>query len=696
MISDIPGWSWGIVPVLARSGVRYLSLGTNNGDRIGSTIKEWGDRPFWWVSPSGEEKVLCWIHQKGYSFFHTGLKYDELKFRLDEGKIFSYMNELYNNSYPYDIVPLRYNIGSDNGPTDPTISDAVKAWNEKYVTPKVKIMTVSESFSEFENRYGDQIPSVSGAFTGYWEDGAASTALETSWNRQAASDLNSAGTLSAMNSNRGFDQVKTDDAWRNVLLYDEHTWGSWNSISDPENPFTLSQWANKRQFAVDALKQSGDLLKAATILKKIPSGNQISKIEIINTHSWEVTDLVKIPASLNIAGTYITSPEGKMVPSQKLSSGELVFVAKNVPPFGSKIYTLESEALSASGPYKKSDVIENDLFRLRINDTTGAAESLVYRTRNIELVDRSKLSGLNNYIYVAGRMPLSRFSSNDAKYEVTDSGCVTIILKVTATGKGSKGITSFYQIINGLDKVVVTSEIDKEKVYSPEAVLVGFPFNVPGGVMHIDLGYGMYRPDADQLKGACRNYFTPEKWVDITSQDYGVTFITNDAPLIEIGDITTDANSYGWIQEVKPSQTILSYVMNNYWGTNYKAAQEGKVTFRYVIHPHGMFISSDAERLAAQESEPLIVTPALREQQGSAPLLKIKSQGIQVTSLVPLTDGYLVHIFNAGGSPDVIDIELRDTPKDVYFCDFDGNKTEDYINGIAIPAWGIRTIRVRK
>ena len=30
MISDIPGWSWGMVPILARSGVEYLSFGNNS------------------------------------------------------------------------------------------------------------------------------------------------------------------------------------------------------------------------------------------------------------------------------------------------------------------------------------------------------------------------------------------------------------------------------------------------------------------------------------------------------------------------------------------------------------------------------------------------------------------------------------------------------------------------------------------
>jgi alpha-mannosidase len=695
MITDIPGWSWGIVPVLAKSGVKYLSLGTNSGDRIGSTIKDWGDRPFYWVSPSGEEKILCWIHEKAYSLFHTGLKYDELKYRLDEGKIFGYMNELYDNKYPYEIITLRYNIGSDNGPTDPTLSQAVKEWNEKYVTPKVKIMTVSESFSEFEKRYGDQIPSVSGAFTGYWEDGAASSALETSMNRKAALNLTSAATIMVMNNNKGFNSGKMKEAWRNVLLFDEHTWGSWNSISDPENPFTLSQWANKRQFAVDALKQSDDLTTNA-LGERVNNKAPVKRLEVINPHSWPVTDIVSIPKGMNITGTRITDLSGSVITSQILSSGEVVFIAENVPAFGSRIYNLEKEATKAVSVNRVSDRLENKNFVLKINARNGSIESLIEKNRNIELVDNSSLPGMNSYYYVSGRLPAEKFTPSGSTSEIIEDGPVTSIIKVSTTARGSKGITNYYQLINGLEKVVIRCEIDKEKIYTPEGVHLGFPFNVPSGVMHIDLGYGIYRPEADQLKAACKNYFTPEKWVDVSNQNYGVTFVTNDAPVIEIGEITTDANAFGWLPTIKPSQTIYSYVMNNYWGTNYKATQEGIVSFRYSIHPHGMFISSNSERIASQESEPLIVAPAPDNAMDLSSLFRLKSPGMVVTALVPKEDGYLVRLFNAGGNPTYLEIIWRDKPSEVYFSDFDGNKTDNYNQGVMIPAWGIRTLRVRR
>ncbi len=696
MITDIPGWSWGIVPVLAQSGVRYLSLGTNSGDRIGGTIREWGDRPFYWVSPSGEEKILCWIHEKAYSLFHTGLKYDELKYRLDEGKIFGYMNELYNNKYPYEIITLRYNIGSDNGPTDPTLSLAVKEWNEKYVTPKIKIMTVSESFAEFEKRYGDQIPSISGAFTGYWEDGAASSALETSINRLAAAKINTAGALMVMNNNTGFSYEKFDEAWRNVLLFDEHTWGSWNSISEPESEFTLSQWAKKKSFATEALKQSNLLIDVSTAAASAGDGNPVRGIEVINPHSWSMSGLITVPDMLKVEGFKVIEKSGKQIPSQRLNSGEIVFVAKDVPPFASKIYSFEKEEGNTAKPETIVNQIENNNFILKIDPITGSVESLTDKYRNIDLADKSGMPGLNTYYYVAGRSPENRSSVSGAKIEVVENGPVVKTIKASVSGKGSKSVTDYYQLVNGLDKIYLKSIIDKEKVYTPEGVHLGFPFNVPSGVMHIDLAYGTYRPEADQVKAACKNYFTPEKWVDISNQNYGITFITHDAPLIEIGDITTDANAVGWTGTIKPSQTIYSYVMNNYWGTNYKAEQNGKTSFRYTLQPHGMYLPANAEKIAAEESEPLVVVPVSNSKNESESLFILNNQGIVVTALVPQNDGYLIRLFNAGGSPENLNIGWKDKPSEVFFSDLDGKKTGNYIPGVLIPAWGLRTLKVRK
>ncbi len=87
---------------------------------------------------------------------------------------------------------------------------------------------------EFEQRYGDKMPEFRGDFTPYWEDGAGSSARETALNRDSAERLVQAETLFAMLRPAKYPAERFYDAWRNVMLYDEHTWGAHDSITDPD------------------------------------------------------------------------------------------------------------------------------------------------------------------------------------------------------------------------------------------------------------------------------------------------------------------------------------------------------------------------------------------------------------------------------------------------------------------------------
>ena len=160
-----------------------------------------------------------------------------------------------------------------------------------------------------------------------------------------------------MNKNSGYSSVKTKEAWQNVLLYDEHTWGSWNSISEPENEFTLSQWKTKKSFAESALKEGNEIISDALAGSASRTADAVWGIKIVNPHSWSVTDMVTIPGGLNIKGTKVVDMQGNIIPSQKLRSGEIVFVAKDVPPFGSKVYSLEKGEENSSSPKQNSNQI---------------------------------------------------------------------------------------------------------------------------------------------------------------------------------------------------------------------------------------------------------------------------------------------------------------------------------------------------
>jgi hypothetical protein len=710
MITDIPGWSWALVPALASSGVKYLSLGTNRGHRIGDIIETWGDKPFYWVSPSGEEKVLCWIHGEGYSLFHTGLAYSAIRKRLQEDLIFGYMNTLARDHYPYPEVMLRYNIGSDNGPVDETLPQAVKEWNEKYVTPRIIISTVTEAFSLFEQKHGQDLPKVSGDITCYWEDGAYSTARETIQNRRNASRLTQAQSLWTMYNPSAYPEEKMREAWRNVLFFDEHTWGSWNSISEPESPFTLQQWEIKKAFATEAEKQSKKLFFDA-LVSKILGGPAANELEVINSCGWNRSGLITISGGAPSVEVSIVDGTGNQIPTQLLSDGNIAFIARDIPAFGSKIYKITNQtsdrqiAKSPNRQIVKSSnrQIETSRFSLSIDPQTGAINSLVWKAQGLEsqgleslldLVDTSSYSGLNGYLYVEGRMPSQPLAAKLKDISVTENGPLLTVIKLEYEAQGCRRFSTTLRIMDDLDQVEIINTVDREKVYTPEGLHFAFPFHIPGGTMRYDLAYGHCRPETDQLPGSNKNFLAMEHWLDISNKDYGVTVICPDVPLFEAGRITMDEVVCGWVDSIPPAQTFFSYPMNNYWETNYAAAQEGTCTFRYIIMPHAGFNPAEAEKEAIGQRQSLLTRKGGGWQKERASLLKLKNDNLVITSIKPVNRGkeILVMLYNAGQADE---IPVWDMPfKSMVLSDPDGLEEKPIDKNDSIPPGGIRHLKV--
>ncbi|TFH30700.1 MAG: hypothetical protein E4G98_01560, partial [Promethearchaeota archaeon] len=352
MITDIPGWNWGLVTALAENGIKYLSSGPNRTDRIGYFLKDWGDQPFYWRSPSKEEQVLVFIHGKGYSWFHSGLhKTKNLSRKLTPQRLARYLKTLERSNYPYDTTIIRYNIGQDNGPPDGNLCSIVEKWNHDYPQMTLEISTTARAMREFEVTYGPKIPIYTGDLTPYWEDGAASTARETAIAREAGERLSQASILAALMNKHPMDPFLLD-GWKHTLLYNEHTWGAYNSIFQPDHPFVKSQWAWKRYRAILSNETAYNLLTTLTdstllsplsyiqhlesqrITSEEAQNAENQKISIVNTHNWSVTQILKIITPFQ----QVSDDRGNEVPSQRLHDGRLAFLAATIPPLTKRVY----------------------------------------------------------------------------------------------------------------------------------------------------------------------------------------------------------------------------------------------------------------------------------------------------------------------------------------------------------------------
>jgi alpha-mannosidase len=694
MISDVPGYTWSTVSAMAQAGVKYFSFAPNYFDRMGATMKEWQNRPFWWKAADGRHRVLCWCPSRGYALGHLIGEGAALTRFLPE-----YLMELETNAYPYDITYLRWNVHGDNGSPDEHLAEVVRDWNSNYLYPHLVISTTMEAFGEFEQRYGNKLPEFSGDYTPYWEDGAASSARETALNRGSGERLVQAETLWAMRSAAAFPAADFHNAWRDVLLYSEHTWGAHNSINEPDLPFVRDQWKVKQGFALDADSASHALLSRASdpgSRKQVPGA-----VDIFNTSSWPRTDLVTVPPEISVAGDKVVDERGDPVASQRLVTGELVFLAHNVPPFGTSRFRLQEGScpVRCAARAEAARLISSEFF-VRLDEQSGAVKNLYSHSAGRELVDSKGATALNDYFYLPGSDVRGAERNGKPRITIKERGPLVASLLVESEAPGCRHLTREVRVIDGLDRLEFVNTVDKLPVRAKEGVHFGYGFAVPNGTIRMDVGWAEVRPQLDQIPAACKNWFSVQRWLDISNERFGVTWSAVDAPLVEVGGLT--ANLLGsqtdyraWMQHLDPTQTIYSWVMNNHWHTNYRADQEGPTVFRFALQAHQAFAPEAAAKFGIGCSQPLIVTRAFGNH-AIPSRLELSSDKVLVSAFKPSDDGrgWIVRLFGASGKEEKVKFSWsKPAPRHLWLSDLSEEPKQETGNSIEVPAWGIVTVR---
>ncbi len=702
MISDVPGYTWGTVTAMNQAGLRYFSVAPNYFDRIGDILVQWENKPFWWQGPDDKSRVLVWIPFWGYAMSHV---YRGMTRQLVD----EFLEKLELSEYPYEIAYVRWAGYGDNAVPDPSICDFVKQWNEDHVWPRFIISSAGEAFRAFEEKHGGQLPVVQGDWTPYWEDGAGSSALETAMNRASSDRVSQAEALWAMLDPTTYPAQDFAHAWRNVLLYSEHTWGAWCSVSSPNRKETLEQWAIKRSYAAAADTQTRHLLSRATALAA--TGEQADTVDVYNTGSWARTELVTIPRDFCEGRNRVTDVDGHAVASQRLANGDLVILARDVAPFAAVRFQL-----SEGQPYVDERVkveghaLQNDCLRLELDPQTGAIRQLVVSGTQGNWVDIESGHGLNAYAYFLGDDPEKATGNELSSIQIRERGPLVASLLVSSTAPGCFGLTQEISLAAGMDHVTILNTVDKARLVADsyhavdgkESVNFEFPFNVPDGQVRVEVPFAVVRPDLDQIPSACKNWFTTGRWVDVSNAERGVTWVTLDAPLIQVGGLTANllnsqADPKVWRKQVGPTQQIYSWVMNNHWGTNYRAFQEGPVVFRYVVRPHAAYDPAAATRLAIAQSQPLLPVRGRGPAPDGHSRLRVTSNQVVVTGCKPADDGraIIVRLWAASES----DVETRlewsePQPVRVFLSDTSEQPREELQgDSLLVPAWGLVTIR---
>jgi hypothetical protein len=712
---DIPGMTWGMIPVAAKLGIKYIFSFNNGYDRVGWSTDH-NFKPFWWTDKEGKNKLLylqpgsynpgALIKGKYYWPKMAGQTNPDKLIEIvktdnpRENFIDAYLNkklpELENaDYYPYNIFPMSWAM-ADNTPIDADLPEAVKSWNEDYAYPKLKIVSATEIMREFDKRYGDQIPTYKGDFTEFWTDGGAGTAAkQTAQNRASKERLVQAETLWTMlKTGEPAPRQKFNEAWWNILMGSEHTWCYMAPHQEPINSVILS---SKFAFFNNAEQQSKALLKMA-----IPETNS-EYIAVFNNLSWERTGIVTLTSEMSKGFSSVTNVDGKPVKAQKLSSGELIFKAENVPAFGSKKYKLSKMQSKQESSFVQNNVLDNGIVRVEISRQTGDVTSL--KLGDTEFVDNNSNCAVNSFRYLeADDSPEKASSVKNVKISIEEDGPLKATLQVESEAKGCNKLTSEISVYAGLPTVDFKNNVDKIATVKKEGVHFGFAFDVENPRMVADIPWGMMEVEKDQLPGSNRNWIALQRWLTISNDIKGITWCPIEAPLFQVGNITANilgaaTHSDQWIRKLEPSATIYSWALNNHWHTNFQLSQGGSIVLRYKVQPYLQNVDyTQANRFGIEQHQPLVATTVDKDYQ-TGQLLKIEgSSAVLSTVFKSSEDGKfaLLRLRSISDKDEKVRLQFLDRkPTSIHLFDIKLEaSSEEITEQLTVPAQDFVTLKI--
>ena len=687
-ITDVPSYSWSYASIIAASGLKYFAAAAN-ADR-GPTLML-GDlhrrSPFWWEGPDGS-RVLMW-YARHYHQIRSEFGLPPVVATGYEG-LQSFLNVYERADYTSDAVML-YGSQWENTSLYPQQAALVRDWHNLFAYPDLKFSGFGEALVKIAARAKGELPVIRGDGGPFWEDGIASDALYAGLEREnerRALSAEKLATVASLVDTRTLPSRKAlDEMWDNIFLMNEHTWGWGRSVTEPQSEDSTRELAFKRLAAMKARDAVDYLLERAmtAIAGKIETPSRA--LVVFNTLNWERDGRVEF--DLQKTRELADVETGKTIAFEVLEDHpayqRIRFLAQNVPAVGYKTYAVRDKAavVTPSGtqhpkPFAEilPSVMENSFYRVVLDPASGAVRGIYDKQLGRELVDASSPFRFNQYVYVTGGdefpnqlqtyrkwSPVARLETHGA----SDGKLISItrtpdawVARLESRAVNTPRITTEIILHDAEKKIEFVNRVRKDEVFKKEAAYFAFPLAMREPRFRYEVQSGVVDPARDMIPGAGLEWFSSQNWVSVSEPGLAVQLVNLDSFLWTFGDIVRGT----WPKEFgKKRAVIFSYVMNNYWNTNYVAAQSGDFTFRYTLTSASALDDAQASRLGWEETTPLERT-LVKSQDKTYPFkntlpaarmsfLQVDSPGVFLSTWKRAEegDGSVLRFIELGGTP---------------------------------------------
>jgi hypothetical protein len=241
--------------------------------------------------------------------------------------------------------------------------------------------------------------------------------------------------------------------------------------------------------------------------------------------------------------------------------------------------------------------LENAYYRIEIDPASGGVVSLWDKELQKELCDPNSSWRIGQIIHetISNRAQLEQFrlvsqtrsGLEDVRIDGKKDGPIWESLFVSGTSATIMGGTRLrveYRLHKWSKRLELHYTMRKKAIVEPEAVYVAFPFGESDAKINYEAQGGIVQPGITQLEGTSSDWHAVQNYISLLSPHSYIILGSPEIPLTQLGGL--NLGNFHYLAKIEKPH-VFSWVMNNYWVTNFRATQEGDFRWSYFLTSGG-------------------------------------------------------------------------------------------------------------
>ncbi|MGW6057796.1 glycoside hydrolase family 38 N-terminal domain-containing protein [Streptomyces sp. NPDC055189] len=314
-----------------------------------------------------------------------------------------------------------------------------------------------------------------------------------------------------------------------------------------------------------------------------------------------------------------------------------------------------AQTAAAAHAVPGATLLENEHLAVRVDLAHACIASVVDKATGRELVRQDATVGFNGYIHDS-YTTAGAFNHNSSRTTASDRlehlgnravapPAALIARRSTPTAEsityetrpaGANRLRTTLTLPAGVPRLDIENRLDKDATLRKESAYFAFPFAFEEPVVRMEASGGLTGTNLPVVPGSALHMRAVRRWVTLADDGLAVAWSTQDAPLVQFGNIALPYAPFPKTMGHDEPATVFSWIHNNLWDTNFPGAQGFEFTYRYSL-ACGPTADGLGPRTAAARSRPLRAVRARGAEHGGPASLTFADLGDTRVRLVGAT-----------------------------------------------------------